>query len=401
MRLCATDEAKSGGCGVLRHRVRAARPRTGRRTSFHRAGGPAPGSARSVLRHLPQRSAENRAALPRARGSRHGRRSSRALGKSRAEAACGRDAAAGREAAAAGGLRRLARLAGNRNRSESPARQPGQRRAPPAEPHRVRQRGARPAGPRHRRGHAAAAGRFGPGLRQHRRLADDLADAARVLHDRSRARRTHGDRLLEDADRGDLSRAGRHVAEPARRGAAARHARRDDRAPRLPRRRRIQVLDPELRHRQLHSRRTARAHHRRRARPRLQVPGRRAEPGHVGRRRRLARRDDPRQGRLARRRRDVSREELPPQPRHDPAVRSQVAREQQHPAAAVLPRDRVPARPGSVCRPASRRLPQPAEDPDVPSIRRGAGRALRARDPDDAGSTRVPAPGHAAGRERA
>ena len=42
-------------------------------------------------------------------------------------------------------------------------------------------------------------------------------------------------------------------------------------------------------------------------------------------------------------RRDVSRDELPPQPRPDPAVRSEVAREQQHPAAAVLPGDRLPA----------------------------------------------------------
>ena len=43
----------------------------------------------------------------------------------------------------------------------------------------------------------------------------------------------------------------------------------------FPGRRRVQVLDPELRHRQLHSRRAARAHHRRRARARLFVSGRR------------------------------------------------------------------------------------------------------------------------------
>ena len=40
--------------------------------------------------------------------------------------------------------------------------------------------------------HPAAARRFSPGLRQHRRVADDLPDAPRVLHDGGRARRAHG-----------------------------------------------------------------------------------------------------------------------------------------------------------------------------------------------------------------
>ena len=70
----------------------------------------------------------------------------------------------------------------------------------------------------------------------------------------------------------------RRVAEPAPRGHAVRHARRHRRAPRFPGRRRIQVLDSELRHRQLHSRRAARAHHRRRARARLAVSRRRRRP---------------------------------------------------------------------------------------------------------------------------
>ena len=44
-------------------------------------------------------------------------------------------------------------------------------------------------------------------LRQHRGFADDLADAARVVHDGGGARRAHGGRLLEVADRSHLSRA--------------------------------------------------------------------------------------------------------------------------------------------------------------------------------------------------
>ena len=217
------------------------------------------------------------------------------------------------------------------------------------------------------------------GLRQHRRLADDFPDAARILYDGGGAGRAHGGRLLEDADRGDIPGAGRHVAEPARRRTAVRHARRDAGAPRLPGRRRIQVLDSELRDRQLHSRRAARTRHRRRARPSLQVSGRRAEPGHVRRGRRIARRDDSGESGFARGGRDVSGHELPAQPRHDPSVRSQVAREQQHSAAAVLPGDRVPAHPGSVQRAAPGRFAQPAQDPHLPPGRqRGERTRMRA-----------------------
>ena len=165
----------------------------------------------------------------------------------------------------------------------------------------------------------------------------------------------------------------------------------------FPGRRRIQVLDPELRHRQLHSRRAARAPHRRRARAPLQVPGRRAEPGNGGRDGDgIARRDDPGEGGLAPGRRDVPRDELPAQPRHDPAVRSQVAREQQHSAAAVLPRDRLPADSGSVQRAASGRLAQPAQGVHLPSGRAPCQEErLREADPDDAGAPRVSASGHA------
>ena len=67
----------------------------------------------------------------------------------------------------------------------------------------------------------------------------------------------------------------RRVAEPSSRRHAVRHPRRHRRAPRFSGRRRIQVLDPELRYRQLHSRRAAGADHRRRACSRLAVSGRR------------------------------------------------------------------------------------------------------------------------------
>ena len=50
--------------------------------------------------------------------------------------------------------------------------------------------------------------------------------------------------------------------------------------------------------------------------------------GHDGGRRRHARGDGSGPGRLAHGRRDVPRHQLPPEPRHDPAVRSEVAREQ-------------------------------------------------------------------------
>ena len=96
---------------------------------------------------------------------------------------------------------------------------PGRGGAAPAEPHRVRQRHPRSARSRDRRRDAPAAGRLGARLRQHRRLADDLADAARVVRDRRRARRAHGRRLLEVADRGDLPRVERRVAESAPRRA--------------------------------------------------------------------------------------------------------------------------------------------------------------------------------------
>ena len=127
----------------------------------------------------------------------------------------------------------------------------------------------------------------------------------------------------------------------------------------FPGRRRVQVLDPELRDRQLHSRRAARAHHRRRASASVRVRGRRVESGHV-RRRAMESLDvtDPGESGLAHGGRHVPGDELPAQPRHDQAIRPEVAREQQHPAAAVLPGDRLPADSRPVHRPASDRLAQ-------------------------------------------
>ena len=87
-------------------------------------------------------------------------------------------------------------------------------------------------------------------------------------------------------------------------------------------RRRIQVLDPELRRRQLHSRRAAGAHHRRRACARLAVSRRRHERRHDRGRRRHAGSDRAGSRRLAPRRRDLHRHQLPPEPRHHPPLRS-------------------------------------------------------------------------------
>ena len=191
----------------------------------------------------------------------------------------GRHAAAGHAAATARRVRRAARLARGGDRSRrghaDVARVGG---AASVEPHRVRERHSRPARSADRRRDAAAAGRFGQRLRQHRRLADDLADAARVVRHGGGARRAHGGRLLEVADRSHLPGVERRLAEPAPRRHAVRHPRRHRRAPRLSGRRRVQVLDSELRHRQLHSRRAAGAHHRRRACARVAVSRRRRSP---------------------------------------------------------------------------------------------------------------------------
>ena len=293
-----------------------------------------------------------------------------------------RDASAGREAAAAGRVRGAPGLAGSGNRSQSGrSRQSGLRRPPSSEPDRIRECRPRPAGSRDRCRDAAAAGRFGQRLRQHRGLVDDLSDAAGSLYDGGGEGRPHGGGLLEDADRIHLSRAGRYVAESAHRGAAVRHPRRHAGAPQLPGRWRVQVLDPELRDRQLYSRRAARAHHRRRASASLQIPGRGVEPGHVRRGRWIAGRDHPGESGLADGGRHVPGDELPAQPRHGQAIRPEVAREQQHPSAAVLPRDRFPADSRTLHGAASDRLPQHPQGLYVPPGQRQSGGTLRGSHP--------------------
>ncbi len=95
-------------------------------------------------------------------------------------------------------------------------------------------------------------------------------------------------------------------------------------------------------------------------------------------------------------------DELPAQPRHGQAIRSEVAREQQHPSAAVLPGDRLPADSGTLHRPASDRLaqhPQGLYLPPEPG--RGANASQEepcARDdPLDADAARLSASRHRAG----
>ena len=75
----------------------------------------------------------------------------------------------------------LEAVARSRGRAPSRSRRAG---AASAEPHRIRQRHSRSAGARRRRQCAAAAGRFGRRLRQHRRRARRLAGADRRLRRR-------------------------------------------------------------------------------------------------------------------------------------------------------------------------------------------------------------------------
>ena len=319
---------------------------------FEREAARAPGS---VLRHLPRRPPQDRQPVAAGTRSREGGRSGGSVGESDPQAARRRDAAARHPAPAAARLRSAARLAGERDRScggdENGAGVGG---PAPAEPHGVRERHSRPARSADRRDDASAAGRFGQRVRQHCRIAHDLANAARVVHDGGGARRPHGDRFLEIAVRSDVCHGERCLAEPASRRHAVRHARRHRRAAHVSGRRRVQVLDPELRRRQLHSRRAAGADHRRRARARLAIPRRRARRRDDGGNRRHARNHRARARRIAAGRRDVPRDELSAQPRHHPPVRSQVAREQHDPADAELPGHRLRAHPGSVQRRACR-----------------------------------------------
>ena len=250
---------------------------------------------------------------------------------------------------------------------------------------------SRSARPANRCDHAAAAGRFGQRLRQHRRVADDLADAARVVRDGGGARGPHGGRLLEVADRGHLPGVERRVAEPSPRRDALRHARRHRRPPRLSRptantssRFRTSASAASFPASSWRSSSTASARTSGRTAVSASAVGMTADS------RRHAGGHGAGPGRLAPGRRDVHRHELPPEPRHHPAVRSEVAREQHHPAAAELPGDRLRPHPGPVQRAASARLGEPAQGLHLPPVAgASAGGALRATDPDDARAPRL------------
>ena len=230
-----------------------------------------------VLRHLPQRPAEDRE--PVAPGTRpdEGLRPRRALGESDPQAARWRDATARPAASTACGVRGAARLARGRDRSDGRTHA-GLGGPASVEPHRYANAIRDLLDLRIDVTTLLPPDDSANGLRQHRRVADDLADAARVVHDGRGACRAHGSRLLEVTGRGHLPRVERRLAEPPPRWHALRHARRHRRTPRLPGRWRVQVLNPELRHRQLHPERAARARHRWRARTRLAVSRRRAWP---------------------------------------------------------------------------------------------------------------------------
>ena len=88
-------------------------------------------------------------------------------------------------------------------------------------------------------------------------FADDFAHSARSLHNSGHANRSHRGGLLEIADGGGLYRPGRYFANRAPRGLAFRHARRDGGPAQFPVRWRVQVFRPELRARQVYSRREA------------------------------------------------------------------------------------------------------------------------------------------------
>ena len=231
--------------------------RAGRACSAGRADRGAGGSGRRVrslaatlLRRLPQRpDADRRADAPEPRPLAHraGRPRDRDLGEGHPQAQHPLDAAGRPAAARRGDLRRADRLdrgPRRRGRRRAPRPGPAPRRAP-VEPGRVRQRHPRPARARHRRADAAAAGRFGLRLRQHRRRAVGLADADRAVPVRLAQDRPAGGRR-SDAAADDGSLRGRQEPAPERAGRrrpAVRLARRAGRRALLPGGRRVRRED--------------------------------------------------------------------------------------------------------------------------------------------------------------
>ena len=108
------------------------------------------------------------------------------------------------------------------------------------EPRRVRQRDPRSARAGRRSLDAASSRRFEPRLRQHRRRAGRVAVAPRTLRVRGGEDQQAGRRRARcGAGAGHLHGQRRSEPEPDARGPAARHARRHDRPPQLPGRRRV------------------------------------------------------------------------------------------------------------------------------------------------------------------
>ena len=166
---------------------------------------------------------------------------------------------------------------GSRWRSIDGRRQSDARRgrAAPAESHRVRQRHPRSARPADRRDALLPPDDSANGF-------DNIAGSLTISPTLLESYATAAARVARMAvgywktpTEATYLASERRVAEPSPRGHAVRHPRRHRGAPRFSGRRRVQVLDSELRHRQLHPRRAAGAHHRRRARARLAVSRRR------------------------------------------------------------------------------------------------------------------------------
>ena len=152
---------------------------------------------------------------------RPGRRSSGSSSRGR----CRRRTRSGRRGAAYDSIVSTLAASLDRAAAEQPESRPD-RHVPAAQPDRVPERHPRPAGARHRRRGAAADRRVQPRLRQ-RDGGRPLADAPGPLHHRGAEDQPAGGRQP-----GPLARR-RHVPDPAgphaggaRRGAAARHARR-------------------------------------------------------------------------------------------------------------------------------------------------------------------------------
>ena len=133
-----------------------------------------------------------------------------------------------------------------RRRARDSESESGRPHVPAPESRRVRARDQGPARARRRRRRLAAARHDERELRQHRRRAGAVADAARVVSERRGRHQPHGGRRQERAvDRHDLHESDLRVAAPvgSRRGRAVRHARRHGRQSRVPGRRRVRVRD--------------------------------------------------------------------------------------------------------------------------------------------------------------